>query len=684
MTRTQRFTLIAAILGSTVVFLDSTIVNVALPAIADDLDAGLAGQQWVVEAYMLALVSLLLVGGALGDQKGRRLMFVAGLAGFGVTSVLCAIAPTDEVLVGARALQGIAGALLVPGSLALVAAAFDGAARGAAVGTWTAWTGISTIVGPAGGGFLVDALDWRWIFWINLPLVAATILLTLRHVEESKDPEAVPGIDWVGIALSAIGLGGPVFALIEQPIYGWTDPIVLVPLILGIVCFALFIAWERRAPHPMLELGLFRVRNFAVANLATFASYAGLIGGFFFITLFLQQTAGYSALEAGLATTPVSVLMFVLSSRFGRFASGTGPRLPMAAGAILGGIGMLLFARVGADADYISDVLPAVFVFGLGLAALVAPLTATVLDSVEERHSGVASGINNGISRVAGLLAIAVLGAVIAAQFKGTIDDNLAGTELGPAAERSVAEAREKPLGAAETGGLDPQEASTVTTAVTDASESSFDLGIGICGVLMICGGVVAAVGIRNPERPRPAPETEPRATALAGECGRCPEDPAGAGRRGARKRARCRTRLRSMRPVLSLACLCVLMGCGSEEQSRPSPPESSGSARPTASKDRPDLREARCPPAAANCESATGRVIYVEAVDPDGDGDAHFVLEGDESVTGAGISVIDVRRDLRPRPLPGAGDLVSASGPVYRGSYGQRQIQAEVFGVAP
>ena len=530
MTRTQRYTLIAAILGSTVVFLDSTVVNVALPAIAEDLDAGLAGQQWVVEAYLLTLVSLLLVGGALGDQKGRRLMFVSGLAGFGATSMLCAIAPSDEFLVAARALQGICGALLVPGSLALVAAAFNGAARGGAVGTWTAWTGIATVFGPAGGGILVDQLTWRWIFWINVPLVVATIWLALRHVEESKDPEMAPGIDWVGILLSAVGLGGPVFALIEQPTYGWSDPVVFVPLIVGIVSFAAFIAWERRAKHAMLELALFRIRNFAVANLATFAAYAGLIGGFFFITLFLQQTAGYSALEAGLATTPTSVILFFLSPRFGRFASGTGPRLPMTLGPIVGGIGMLLFMRVGSDPNYLTDVLPAAVIFGIGLSAMVAPLTATVLDSVEERHAGVASGINNGISRVAGLIAIAVLGAVIAAQFKGTVDDNLAGAELSPAADRAVADAREIPLGAAQTSGLDPQEASTVRGAVTDASESSFDLGIAICGLLMITGGVVAGFGIRNPERPRPAPETEPRAVAVAGECGRCPEDPAGTG----------------------------------------------------------------------------------------------------------------------------------------------------------
>jgi EmrB/QacA subfamily drug resistance transporter len=379
-TAQQRLTLIAAILGSTVVFLDATIVNVALPAIRDDLGAGLSGQQWVVESYMLTLVALLLVGGALGDQFGRKLMFVAGLVGFGATSVLCAIAPSDEFLIVARGLQGIAGALLVPGSLAIVSATFSGADRGRAVGIWTAYTGIATIIGPAGGGWLVDALDWRWIFWVNIPLVAATILLTLRAVEESRDPEAVPGIDWAGIVLSAVGLGGPVYALIEQPTYGWGDPRVFVPLIGGILCLAYFIIHEARTRYPMLDLALFRIRNFAVANIATFAAYGGLYGGFFFTTIFLQQTADYSALEAGLASTPESLLLFFLSPWFGKLASGTGPRLPMTVGPILAGIGFLMFLRVDASADYLTEVLPAVIVSGLGLSAMVAPLTATVLD----------------------------------------------------------------------------------------------------------------------------------------------------------------------------------------------------------------------------------------------------------------------------------------------------------------
>lgn len=485
MSRRQLLTLVATILGSTVVFLDSTVVNVALPAISEDLDAGLSGQQWVVEAYMLTMVSLLLVGGSLGDQFGRQRIFVIGLIAFGLTSALCAIAPTVEFLVAARALQGVAGALLVPGSLAIVAATFEGAARGKAVGTWTAWTGIATVVGPAGGGALIGLTSWRAIFWINLPLIAATVALTLHSVQESRDPDAFRGIDWGGIALSAVGLGGPVFALIEQPDHGWGDPLVWVPLVVGVASFVFFVLHEARTRHPMMDLGLFRIRNFAVANLTTLSAYAGLIGGLFFVGLFLQQVSGYSPLEAGLATTPISVLLFVLSPRFGRIASGTGPRLPMSAGPIVGGIGLLLMMRVDSGGDYVTDVLPAVLVFGLGLSATVAPLTATVLDSVEERHVGIASGINNGVSRVAGLLAIAILGAVISARFAAIAGDV--------------------------TGG-------PLTSQAAAASTSAFHLGVLIAGLLMIAGGIVAGLGIENPtQRTESIPN---RGSAQAGECG--------------------------------------------------------------------------------------------------------------------------------------------------------------------
>jgi EmrB/QacA subfamily drug resistance transporter len=484
--RQQRLTLVATILGSTVVFLDSTVVNVALPAIADGLDAALAGQQWVVESYMLTLVSLLLVGGSLGDQFGRRRVFVIGLIAFGATSVLCAVAPSVELLIAARALQGVAGALLVPGSLAIVAATFEGAERGRAVGTWTAWTGIATVFGPAGGGALVDLLSWRAIFWVNIPLIAATVALTLHSVRESRDPEAFHGVDWLGIVLSAAGLAGPVFALIEQPARGWGDPVVWVSMIAGLLSLGLFVLWEARARHPMLELSLFRIRNFRIANLTTLAAYAGLIGGLFFVGLFLQQVAGYSAIEAGLATTPVSLILFVLSPRWGRLASGTGPRLPMCLGPIVGGLGLIMLLRVGAAPSYAADVLPAILVFGLGLSATVAPLTATVLDSVEERHVGIASGVNNGIARVAGLLAIAVLGAVISAKFGAAV-----GGDAG---------------------------ANPLTASEPEASTAAFHLGVVIAGILMIVGGILAGIGIENPQQQTKA--VPAGGAAAAGECG--------------------------------------------------------------------------------------------------------------------------------------------------------------------
>jgi EmrB/QacA subfamily drug resistance transporter len=518
--RQQRLTLVATILGSTVVFLDSTVVNVALPAIADGLDSGLAGQQWVVEAYMLTLVSLLLVGGSLGDQFGRRRMFVFGLVAFGATSALCAVAPTVEVLIGARALQGVAGALLVPGSLAIVAATFEGAARGKAVGTWTAWTGIATVLGPAGGGALVGLTSWRAIFWVNLPLIAATVVLTLHSVRESRDPDAFRGIDWLGIGLSAAGLGGPVFALIEQPTHGWDDPIVRIPLAIGVACLVLFIAHEARARHPMLDLGLFRIRNFAVANLTTLTAYAGLIGGLFFVGLFLQQVAGYSALEAGLATTPISLILFFLSPRWGKLASGTGPRLPMTVGPIVGGVGLLMLRGVGLEPDYVTEVLPGIVVFGLGLSATVAPLTATVLDSVEERHVGIASGVNNGVSRVAGLLAIAVLGAVIAASFASEIENTVEreSNALGPRITRALIKTEDQPLKLPSDTGLPPPEAALTRFIAAEASTSAFHLGIGIAGLLMIAGGIVSALGIENPRRTTQAIPS--RGSAQAGECG--------------------------------------------------------------------------------------------------------------------------------------------------------------------
>lgn len=504
--RRRALTLIATILGANIVFLDGTVVNVALPAIQRDLDTGLAAQQWIVEAYLLTLVAVLLVGGSLGDLYGRRRLFELGLAGFALTSVLCALAPSSGFLIVARALQGVAGALLVPGSLAILASTFEGAERGRAVGTWTAWAGISSLVGPAVGGLLVE-LDWRWVFWINLPLIAVTLWLTRRAVAESSDPEACPGIDYVGIGLSAFGLGAPVFALIQQPVSGFASPLVFVPLAAGVLALVAFVLWESRARAPMLPLGMFRIRNFTVANLATLAVYSGLFGATFFLTIFLQQVGGYSPFAAGLATLPVTVVMFLLSPRFGALASGVGPRLPMTLGPLLAGAGLLLLVRIDSGADYWTDVLPGLLPFSVGLAMTVAPLTATVLDSVPERRAGIASGVNNAVSRIAGLLAIAVLGAVISAQFASSVDSAPERAGLSAQSIEALESSKESPFAGAELVGVPAGERGPTEAIATDGAVDGFRLGIAIAGLLALSGGIVSGFGIRNPPGPLPGPE---------------------------------------------------------------------------------------------------------------------------------------------------------------------------------
>lgn len=497
MTRQQRLTLVATILGSTIVFLDSTVVNVALPAIGEDLGAGLAGQQWIFEAYLLALVSLLLVGGAMGDQFGRRRLFTIGLIGFGVTSAACALAPSTEILIAARAFQGFAGALLVPGSLALIAAAFEGPARGRAVGTWTAWSGIATVMGPAGGGALVDGFSWQWIFWINLPLVVLTLYLTRIGVAESRDPEAAQSIDFAGVGLSAVGLGGPVFALIEQPSRGWSDPLVYLPLICGLAALAAFFWRERRTAEPMLDLSLFRNRIFSVVNASTLTIYAALSGSTFFLTLFLQQVAGYSALQAGLATTPISVLLFFLSPSFGRLAVAVGPRLPMSAGPALAGVGILLLAGLGPDPDYVADILPGVILFGLGLSATVAPLTATVLDAVAAGKVGAASGVNNAVARVAGLLAIAVIGALVSAQFATTLDEKTAALPRTAPVERALAQSRAAVFSQGDAAKELPDgQREVVEAAARDASSEGLRIGLLVSAALMWVGAGTSLIGL--------------------------------------------------------------------------------------------------------------------------------------------------------------------------------------------
>ena len=496
--RALRLTLVAAVLGSGIVFLDSTVVNVALPAIREDLEAGLSTQQWVVEAYLLTLGSLLLVGGSLGDLYGRRRMFVLGLAGFGVTSLLCAAAPNGETLVIARGLQGIAGAMLVPGSLALITATFPADRRGAAIGAWTAYTGIAFVIGPLGGGALIDAFSWRWIFAINIPLVFVCLAIVRAGVPESVGDQTSRRVDVVGAVLCALGLAGPVFALIEQPVYGWGDPLVAIPLVIGIALLVAFVWWEGRSDRPMLPLAIFRARNFSVGNVTTLLVYGGLGAMMFFITVFLQQVSGYSAIAAGLALVPVTVVMFFLSRRFGALSQRIGPRLLMGIGPIVAGAGVGLLALIGAEVNYLTDVLPGLLVFSLGLSMTVAPLTATVLAAVPDHQAGVASGANNAIARVAGLLAIAAVGAVVASAFAGALDVRA----TTPAGQRALDKAKESALaGSIEAEGVPAAERARLDGAVEDASVDAFRIGMGLSGALVLLGGVISLIGIVNPAR---------------------------------------------------------------------------------------------------------------------------------------------------------------------------------------
>ncbi len=503
---TKRGALVAAILGSSVVAVDATVVNVALPQIADDLGGGLAGQQWVANAYLLTLASLILVSGSLSDLYGERRVFTLGVAGFGLTSLLCALAPTVELLIVGRALQGVSGALLTPASLAIIVAVFPVEERGAAIGTWTAWGGIGYLLGPLLGGQIVDSVSWRWVFALNVPLVLLTLLLAARYVPQARElGEERPKLDLTGALLCAVGLAGISFGLIEQPVLGWSDPAIWIPLAGGAATFVAFILYELRTPAPMLPLSLFRRRNFTVANIETLAMYGGMALQSFFLVLFLQQVAGYSALEAGSTSLVPTLMMFALSRRFGALADRHGPRWFMAGGPLLVAAGFLLMLRFDEDTSYVSDLLPALLVYSFGLAMTVAPLTATVLADADESDAGIASAVNNAIARTAGLLATAGVGAVLAASYATALDDAVAGQPLSPASEVRLAEARERALSPVETAGLPPADAAVVGSAVQEAGVQTFHLSAIIGAVMLTGAGLLGGLLLRNPRRPTAA-----------------------------------------------------------------------------------------------------------------------------------------------------------------------------------
>lgn len=452
-----RWVLAATVLGSAVASIDATVVGIALPAIGRDFHTGLETLQWVVTAYTLTLASLLLVGGALGDRYGRRRVFLIGVVWFALASALCGLATGPGVLIAARALQGVGAALLTPGSLAILEASFQGDDRGRAIGAWSGLSGVATAIGPFLGGWLVQAVSWRLIFYINLPLAALVVAVALARVPESRDREATGRIDVAGAVLITAGLVGLTFGLIEGPADGWAGPTVLAALIGAVLLLGGFVARERRAESPMLPLSLFRSLQFTAANVVTFVLYGALGGALFLLPIQLQQVSGYSALEAGVSLLPVTALMLTLSARSGALAARIGPRAQMSVGPVLVGAGLALLTRVGSAGDYLTEVLPAVLVFGLGLAVTVAPLTTTALTAAPSRHAGMASAVNNDVARAGGLIAVAVL----------------------PAAAGITGSAY-----------LDPARFS-----------AGFHTACLICAALCGLSGVLAAVAIRNPSR---------------------------------------------------------------------------------------------------------------------------------------------------------------------------------------
>jgi EmrB/QacA subfamily drug resistance transporter len=404
-----RWVLLATVLGSAMASIDATVVGIALPAIGKDFHASLSTLQWVVTAYSLTLAGLLLFSGALGDRYGRKRVFLAGVIWFAVASLICGIAPNAPILIAARAVQGIGAALLTPGSLAILQASFREQDRSKAIGAWTGFAGIGTAIGPFLGGWLISAASWRLIFFINLPLAALVLAVGIRHVPESVDPSETGRLDITGSVLVTLGLIGLTYGLINGPSAGWTKPASLSMLLAGVVLLVAFVLWERRAAMPLLPLGLFSSAQFSSANVVTFAVYAALGGVFFLLPIQLEQVSHYSPLEAGVALLPVTFIMLLLSARSGALAARIGPRLQMTVGPVVIGIGLFLFVRVGSSGSYATEVLPAVLVFGFGLAINVAPLTSTVLAAAPAEHAGVASAVNNDVARAAGLLAVAIL-----------------------------------------------------------------------------------------------------------------------------------------------------------------------------------------------------------------------------------------------------------------------------------
>ena len=499
---TGRWVLIASVLGSSLSFIDGAVVNVALPVLQRELGATVSSAQWIVEAYQLFLSSLVLLGGALADRYGRRRIFVLGTLLFAAASLACGIAPDVRTLIAARAIQGLGGSLLVPASLGMLGAAFPESERGRAVGTWSALTAIATAVGPALGGWLVQAISWRAVFLINLPISAGVVWVALRKVPESRNPSAA-GLDVAGAVLATLGLGALVYGLIEAPVVGWSHPRAWAPVAGGGALLAAFVVVELRSKNPMVPLELFRSRTFSAVNALTLFMYAALAALFFFLPFWLIQAHGYTPAASGASLLPLVIVMASLSRLSGRIADRIGPRIPLIAGPLFAAAGFLLFAILPSG-SYVASVLPAFLVLGLGLGIAVAPLTATVLKAVDRRHQGTASGINNAIARVAGLLAIAILGIVATASFNKRLDLQLDAARIPPATRNSLEGERIKLGAMTPPKGIPDDQAKAIEQAVAASLDRAFRmLAVGCCG-LAVLSAIAAAIGLtEGPVRKR-------------------------------------------------------------------------------------------------------------------------------------------------------------------------------------
>jgi EmrB/QacA subfamily drug resistance transporter len=503
----QRWVLLASVLGSSMAFIDGTVVNVALPALQRELGATITDVQWVVEAYSLFLAALILVGGSLGDRYGRRRVFAWGTAVFAAASATCALAGDPRVLIMARAVQGIGAALLVPGSLALISAAFPERERGRAIGTWSAFSAITAALGPVFGGWLIEHVSWRWAFFVNIPIAAAVIALLFWRVPESRDPEVSGPLDAGGAALASLGLGGIVFGLIESSHYGWSDRRIVGALGLGVLASIAFVWVERRAAAPMVPFALFRSRDFLGTNLLTLFLYGALGAAFFFLPLVLIQVHGYSGTQAGASLLPLVILISVLSRWSGGLIVRFGPRLLLVAGPLVAAIGFALMAAPGIGGGYWRTFFPATVVLGLGMAITVAPLTTTVMNSVPTHQAGVASGINNAASRIAGLIAIAVMSLVVVHVFDAEMSRRLAVMRSRPEIVRALDAERPKLAAAQPPAIATPAERLAIRDAIQESFVRGFRATAWLAAALALMSAGVAALMIAG-AGPRATVET--------------------------------------------------------------------------------------------------------------------------------------------------------------------------------